>query len=145
MALNNKALAERIEQFEQEARSGAAKDLLDQVEDLGGRSILVAKQDALTSDDLRALAFQVRDRIPSGIGILGSSVGGKGAIIAFVSDDLVDDGVSAGDVISGAARTLGGGGSRDPRLAQAGGPKGDRIDDALKEAKDAARQALARR
>jgi alanyl-tRNA synthetase len=145
MALNSKALAERIEQFEQEARSGAAKDLLDQVEDLGGRSILVAKQDELTSDDLRALAFQVRDRIPSGIGILGSSVGGKGAIIAFVSDDLVDDGVSAGDVISGAARTLGGGGSRDPKLAQAGGPKGDRIDDALNEAKDAARQALARR
>ena len=106
MALNSNALAERVEQFEQEARSGAAKDLLDQVEDLGGRSILVAKQDELTSDDLRALAFQVRDRIPSGIGILGSSVGGKGAIIAFVSDDLVADGVSAGDVISGAAKTL---------------------------------------
>ena len=145
MAMSSKALAERIEQFEQEARSGAAKDLLDQVEDLDGRSILVAKQDALSSDDLRALAFQVRDRIPSGIGILGSSVDGKGAIIAFVSDDLVNDGVSAGEVISGAAKTLGGGGSRDPRLAQAGGPQGDRIDDALNEAKDAARQALARR
>ena len=142
MALNSKAMAERIEQFEQEARSGAAKQLLDQVEDLNGRSILVAKQEALSGDALRALAFQVRDRIPSGIGILGSSVEGKGAIIAFVSDDLVEDGISAGDVISGAAKTLGGGGSRDPRLAQAGGPQGHRIDDALSEAKDAARQAL---
>ena len=145
MAMSSKALTERIEQFEQEARSSAATDLLDHIEDLNGRSILVAKQDALSSDDLRALAFQVRDRISSGIGILGSSVDGKGAIIAFVSDDLVDEGVSAGEVISGAARTLGGGGSRDPRLAQAGGPQGDRIDDALSEAKDAAHQALAGR
>ena len=143
MALNSKALAERIEQFEQEARSSTARDLLDQVEELNGRSILVAKQEELTGDGLRALAFQVRDRIPSGIGVLGSSSAGKGAIIAFVTDDLVEDGVSAGAVIAGAARTLGGGGSRDPRLAQAGGPQGDRIDDALEEARDAARQALA--
>ena len=142
MALNSKALAERIEQFEQEARSSAAVDLLDQVEELNGRSMLVAKQHDLTGDALRALAFQIRDRLPSGICVLGSSSGGKGAIIAFVSDDLVADGISAGEVIAGAARTLGGGGSRDPSLAQAGGPQGDRIDDALIQAKNAAREAL---
>ena len=142
MALNSKALAERIEQFEQEARGSATTDLLDQVEDLDGRSILIAKQDDLSGDALRALAFQVRDRLSSGIGVLGSSSEGKGAIIAFVSDDLVEAGVSAGDVIAGAARTLGGGGSRDPRLAQAGGPQGDRIDDALDEARVAAQEAL---
>jgi alanyl-tRNA synthetase len=143
MALNSKGLEERIEQFEQEARSSAAKELLDQVEQLDGRSILVAKQHELTGDALRALAFQIRDRMPSGIGVLGSSVKGKGAIIAFVSPDLVEEGISAGEVISGAARTLGGGGSRDPSLAQAGGPQGDRIDDALREARNAAQEALA--
>jgi alanyl-tRNA synthetase len=142
MALNSKDLAARIEQFEQEARGSAAADLLDQVEELDGRSILIAKQDDLSGDALRALAFQVRDRLASGIGVLGSTVEGKGAIIAFVSDDLVEEGVSAGEVIAEAARTLGGGGSRDPRLAQAGGPQGDRIDDALTEARNAAREAL---
>ena len=142
MALNSKMLAERIEQFEQEARGSAATDLLDQVEELDGRSILVAKQDELSGDALRALAFQVRDRLPSGIGVLGSVVDGKGAIIAFVSDDLVEEGVSAGEVIQEAARTLGGGGSRDPSLAQAGGPQGDRIDEALVAARNAAREAL---
>ncbi len=142
MALNSKDLAARIEQFEQEARGSAAADLLDQVEELDGRSILIAKQDDLSGDALRALAFQVRDRLASGIGVLGSTVEGKGAIIAFVSDDLVEEGVSAGEVIAEAARTLGGGGSRDPRLAQAGGPQGDRIDDALAEARNAAREAL---
>jgi len=142
MALNSKDLAARIEQFEQEARGSAAADLLDQVEELDGRSILIARQDELSGDALRALAFQVRDRLPSGIGVLGSVVDGKGAIIAFVSDDLVEEGVSAGEVIQEAARTLGGGGSRDPSLAQAGGPQGDRIDEALVAARNAAREAL---
>ncbi len=142
MAMNSKALAERIEQFEQEARTSAAADLLDMVEEHNGHSVLVAKQEDLTGDGLRALAFQIRDRLPSGIGILGSASAGKAAIIAFVSDDLVERGVSAGELIAGAAQTLGGGGSRDPRLAQAGGPHGDRIEDALSEAGEAARAAL---
>ncbi len=142
MALTSKAMAERIERFEQEARSSVAGELLEQVEELNGRSVLVAKQEDLSTDALRALAFQIRDRMSSGIGVLGSSTEGKGAIIAFVSPDLVEQGVSAGDVIAGAAQTLGGGGSRDPSLAQAGGPKGDRIDDALEEARSAAQEAL---
>ena len=145
MALNSKALGVRIEQFEQEARSETAASLLDQVEEVDGYSILVAKQEALSGDALRALAFQIRDRMPSGIGVLGSTTGGKGAIIAFVSEDLVESGISAGDLISTAAKTLGGGGSKDPHLSQAGGPAGDRIDDALSEAKDAAHEALAGR
>jgi alanyl-tRNA synthetase len=145
MAMNSKALAERLEQFEQEARTGAARRLLDRVEELEGHRLLVAKQDAMTSDDLRALAFQIRDRIPSGVGILGSVFAGKGALVAFVSDDLIDDGLSAGDLLAGAAGILGGGGSKDPRFAQAGGPHGDRIDDALDEAGEAARRALAGR
>jgi alanyl-tRNA synthetase len=144
MALNSKGMAERIEQFEQEARTSAAGELLDQVEHVGEHSVLVAKQERLTGDELRALAFQVRDRVPSGIGVLGSEVDGKGAIIAFVSDDLVEEGVSAGEVIAQAARILGGGGSRDPRLAQAGGPEGSRINEALDEAREAARAAVHR-
>jgi alanyl-tRNA synthetase len=59
-----------------------------------------------------------------------------------VSDDLVADGVSAGELIGPAARILGGGGSRDARLSQAGGPNGDRLDDALEVALAAAREAV---
>jgi alanyl-tRNA synthetase len=142
LVLRSKEQEERIEQFEQQARSEAARTLIDQVEEHGGRNVLVAKQEGLSGDELRALAFQIRDRLGSGIGVLGSTSDGKGALIAFVSDDLVADGVSAGELIGPAARILGGGGSRDARLSQAGGPKGDRLDDALEEALNAAREAV---
>ena len=143
LTLQVKEQEERIEEFEQQARSAVAKELLGQVEEHNGRNTLIARQEGLTGDALRALAFQVRDRLGSGIGVLGSATDGKGALIAFVSDDLVAEGLSAGDVIGEAAKLLGGGGSRDPRLAQAGGPNGDRLDDALEVARTAARLAVA--
>jgi alanyl-tRNA synthetase len=133
---------ERIERFEAQARSETSSELMEQVEKHGDFALLVARRDDLDGDGLRALAFQVRDRLGPGIGVLGSVSDGKGALIAFASDDLVADGTSAGEIIATAARTLGGGGSRDPKLAQAGGPQGDRIDDALEEARVTAQEAL---
>jgi alanyl-tRNA synthetase len=68
---------------------------------------------------------------------------GKAAIIAFVTDDLVAEGVSAGEIAAAGARALGGGGSRDPKLAQAGGPNVDGIDEAISLMETAASEALA--
>ncbi len=142
LAARLKSQEERIEQFEEQTRSAEAKELLTGVEEHNGRKVLVARREGLTGGGLRALAFQVRDRLGSGIGVLGSTTDGKGALIAFVSDDLVASGVSAGELISEPAKLLGGGGSRDPRLSQAGGPRGDRLDEALEAARDAARAAV---
>jgi alanyl-tRNA synthetase len=142
LVLRSKEQEERIEQFEQQSRSEAARTLIAGAEEHEGHNVLVARQEGLTGDALRALAFQIRDRLGSGVGVLGSTSGGKGALIAFVSDDLVGDGISAGELIGPAARILGGGGSRDAHLSQAGGPNGDRIDDALETALTAAREAV---
>jgi alanyl-tRNA synthetase len=85
----------------------------------------------------------VRDRIGSGAVVLASTNAGKGALIGAVTPDLVAAGVSAAEIILPAARLLGGGGSRDPELAQAGGPEGDRLGEALDAAREAAAKALA--
>jgi alanyl-tRNA synthetase len=74
--------------------------------------------------------------------VVGSIVAGKGSLVAVVTKDLVEAGVSAAEIISDAATELGGGGSRDPELAQAGGPHGDRLDDGLERARDSAERLL---
>jgi alanyl-tRNA synthetase len=63
-------------------------------------------------------------------------------MVAAVSPDLVDVGVAAGDLLAGPARIVGGGGSRDPELSQAGGPHGDRLAEALDEARRVVIEAL---
>jgi alanyl-tRNA synthetase len=74
--------------------------------------------------------------------VVGSEQGGKAALIGLVTKDLVGQGVSAAEIISEAAKDLGGGASRDPELAQAGGPHGERVDEALARARDRAERAL---
>jgi alanyl-tRNA synthetase len=133
---------ERLEQFEARARSRIATTLLETVERHGDYSLLVAEAGELTGDELRALAFQLRDRLGSGMGVLGSSQDGKGALIGWATDDVVDAGISVGEIVAAAAQALGGGGSRDPRLAQAGGPQGDQVSAALETARRLAQDAL---
>jgi alanyl-tRNA synthetase len=74
--------------------------------------------------------------------VLGSRHNGKGALVAVVTADLTASGISAADLAAAGARLLGGGGSRDPELSQAGGPHGERLAEALEAARDAAGRAL---
>jgi alanyl-tRNA synthetase len=74
--------------------------------------------------------------------VVGSDLSGKGSLVGLVTKSLVEAGVSASEIISDAAKELGGGASRDPELAQAGGPNGDRLGDALARARDTAERVL---
>jgi len=138
-----KAAEQRIGEFEDRERTHAADGVVSNAEVIGSALLASARVDGLGGDGIRALAFQVRDRIGSGVGAFGSVTDGKAAIIAFVTDDLVAEGVSAGEIAAAGARALGGGGSRDPKLAQAGGPNVDGIDEAISLMETAASEALA--
>jgi len=135
---------ERIEQFESQTRSEAAAGLVESGDDIGGRRLVISEQPGLSPDALRQLGMQVRDRMGSGIAVLGSTRDGKAGMVVVVSKDLVDAGANASEIAGPAARLLGGGSSRDPELAQAGGPDGDRIGDGIEEAARLARESLGR-
>ena len=108
----------------------------------GETMLVVAGVTGVRADELRQLALSVRDRIGDGVVVLGSEADGKGSLVGTVSGELVRAGVSAADIILPAAKLLGGGGSRDPELCQAGGPHGDRLNDALNAAREEAGRAL---
>jgi alanyl-tRNA synthetase len=121
-----------------------AEELAASPERVGHAALVVADAGNVSGNELRQIALGVRDRItgPSFV-VVGSSDGGKGNLVAVASKELVERGVSAGELIGGAARMLGGGGSRDPELAQAGGPNGQKLSAALETAREESSQALA--
>jgi len=138
----NRELEKRLEAHEARARSGAAADLAEAAEPVGDARLVVASRSGLAPDELRALAVQIRDRLGTGLVVLGADRDGKASLVAAASGDLVGAGVSAARVLSPAARLLGGGSSRDPELAQAGGPHGECLEEALAAARAEARMAL---
>jgi alanyl-tRNA synthetase len=142
LVARSKALEERVEAFEARARSEAAGMLVDTAEVLPRGRLVVAGRDGMKPDELRLLAMQVRDGIGTGVAVIGSARDGKAGLVVAVTSDLAGSGVSAAVIAGAAAAIVGGGSSRDPELAQAGGPKGDRIADALDEAGRVASEAL---
>lgn len=144
-------LTERVAGLEKELgdirraeRGSAAGELAAGAETVGGVKLVVADAGDVAGAGLREMALGIRDRVGgSCVVIVGSCAGGKGALVGLLSKDLVDKGLSAAELITGAARALGGGGSSDPELSQAGGPRGDRLDEALDSARDEAERALA--
>jgi alanyl-tRNA synthetase len=82
---------------------------------LGG---IIPEADA---DSLRRLADRFRKDYPSGVLVLASSEAKRPLLVAAVSQDLVNRGLHAGEIVRAAAQAVGGGGGGKPTLAQAGG------------------------
>ena len=133
---------DRIEAFEARSRFEEATSIIGEAVSVAGFKLAVAIRDGLSPDALRQLAVQVRDRLGSGVAVIGSERDGKAGLVGVVTADLVERGLSAADIVGPAARLVGGGGSRDPELAQAGGPQGAEIGVALEQASALATEAL---
>ena len=81
---------------------------------------------------MRTLVDQLRDRIGSGVVVLGSATNGNVSLIVGVTKDLIGR-VQAGRVIGPIAEKLGGKGGGRPELAEAGGQEPAALDEALGE------------
>jgi len=118
--------------------------MLDQVQSVTGVSLLSARVTAPSMEMLREMTDWFRDRLGSGVVVLGTVLGGRPALVAAVTPDLVDRGVDAGRLVRGIARIVGGGGGGRPTLAQAGGRDPSRLDDALRQAPRMLEEMIAR-
>lgn len=132
-----------LDAFRQRDRDNLAGHLAGEADSFGDHRLVVSAQPDLNPEHLRLLAMSIRDRLGSGVVVVGSSFGGKGSLVGAVSRDLVDQGVSAADLIAGGARLMKGGGSRDPALSQAGGPDGSQLARALENVVETASSVLA--
>jgi alanyl-tRNA synthetase len=135
-------LEERIEAFEAKTRSSLADDIVAGADTVGEARLVITAADGLDPEALRLLAMQIRDRIGSGVAVVGAVRDGKASLVAVVTPDLVSAGASAAGIAGAGAEVVGGGSSRDPELSQAGGPHGERLGDALAAARAAALEAL---
>ncbi|MEW6673736.1 MAG: alanine--tRNA ligase [Thermodesulfobacteriota bacterium] len=95
-----------------------------------GISLLVQKVAVDSPAALRNLADQYKDKLKSGIIVLGSAGDAKVMLIAVVTKDLMDR-FHAGNIVKEVAAVVGGSGGGRPDMAQAGGTKPELLDQAL--------------
>ena len=94
-------------------------------------SVIAQKVEAENPALLRDLADQFKEKIKTGIVVLGSAAGPKAMLVVTVTKDLVGK-YHAGNIIKEVAAIVGGGGGGRPDMAQAGGSKPENMDYAIK-------------
>ena len=100
--------------------------------EIQGIRVLSQKVQDLDKNALRQLANQLKNKLKSGVVVLGMPSNGKVSLIAMVSSDLTEK-IRADDLIRRLAPLVSGGGGGKPDLAEAGGKDPSRLDEALKE------------
>ncbi|WP_061995467.1 alanine--tRNA ligase [Clostridium sp. ATCC 25772] len=115
--------------------SGLEDELLNLVEEFNGVKTLVTAVKDIDGDGLRSLADKLRDKLQSGVVVLGSVSNDKVQFVAMATKDVTSNGIHCGKIIKEAATVAGGGGGGRPDMAQAGGKLPEKLDEAINKAK----------
>jgi alanyl-tRNA synthetase len=130
-----KSVEKEVDHLKAKMVSQAADIDPNAIKSINGIKVLVKKVSVDKPAALRELADQFKDKLKSGIVVLGSTSGPKALLIVLVTQDLADQ-YHAGDIVKRVAAVVGGSGGGRPDMAQAGGTKPEKLDEALATAYD---------
>jgi alanyl-tRNA synthetase len=125
-----RVLERQLQELQGKAARSKADDLVAGARQVNGVAVVTGRIDGLDADGLRAVADRLRERLGSGIVIVGSVIDGKVNLVAGVTKDLTRR-FHAGKLVQEVARAVGGSGGGRPDLAQAGGKEPAKLDAAL--------------
>jgi alanyl-tRNA synthetase len=130
-------LLKSLKEKERAVETLAAKLLTNRSDDLlaGGREIrgvraVARKVEAGSPKELRDWADRVKDKLGSGIVLLGALAEGKAMLICLVTRDLIGT-FHAGEIIRQVSSIVGGKGGGRPDMAQGGGDRPEKLNEAL--------------
>jgi len=127
-----KKLQRELDQVRMKSASSSVASVTEKIKDVRGVKVLAHRVDNLERAQMRTLIDQLREKVGSGVVVLGSANDGKVALIAGVTKDLTGR-IQAGKVVGQVAQKVGGKGGGRPDMAEAGGDKPEALDSALAE------------
>ncbi|GKT03481.1 alanine--tRNA ligase [Furfurilactobacillus entadae] len=131
-----------VKQLEAEQRALQAKmaaqqagDVFTNVDEINGVKVIAQTVNVAGMGQLRQLADDWKQKLPSDVLVLGTAVDDKASLLVAMAPDQVKAGRRAGDLIKAIAPAINGGGGGRPDMAQAGGKNPAGLDDAMAQAK----------
>ena len=142
MVEQNRQLEKALEQFKAKVASQAGNDLVQHAITIQNVKVLACRLENADSKSLRETTDQLKNKLRSGIVVLGVADEGKVRLIAGVTEDLTQQ-IKAGELINHVARQVGGKGGGRADMAQAGGDDPEKLDEALASVTDWVNNKLA--
>lgn len=134
------ALRHQMSTLERQSSLEAAAGLLEGKQEVNGVTVLAVKTDVSNADSLRDVSDWLRDKLGSGIVVLGAVINDRPTINVAVTADLVESGSDAREYAKELGKIIGGGGGGRADMAQAGGRQPEKLQEAVDGAIDLVRQ-----
>lgn len=131
LGAQNKELEKEIAQLHAAASKNQVDGLLNQVKEVSGIKVLACEVEAADMNSLRDMTDMFRDKLGSGVVVLGAKSDNGVNLVVAATKDLTKRGIHAGNMIKEIAKVTGGGGGGRPDMAQAGGKDYSKLADAL--------------
>lgn len=138
----NKQKEKTIEGLKQKFAGDLVVDIHQKMAIINGVQVTIADLEGVGMDELRNVGDLLKDRMGSGIVLLGSVADQKVNFIAMATKEIVKRGFHAGKVIKEVAMIAGGGGGGRPDMAQAGGKEPEKLQEALAKGETLIREQL---
>jgi len=122
-----------IYQLKSKLASGSEEEILKNIKEIKSIRVATAVLKDVDSDSLRNLGDKIKDKIVSGLVVLGSREGDKVQFLAMATKDVIAKGIHCGNIIKEIAKIAGGGGGGRPDMAQAGGKLPEKLNEAINE------------
>ncbi len=111
---------------------------------INGTNIIAVKLNDMDAEALRCACDAIKARLSDSVAILASEYDGKANIVVSASGKAVEKGINSAVIVKKAAGIVNGGGGGKADMAQAGGKKPEKIDEALKQSVEEAKKQLAK-
>ena len=128
MVENQRRLEKELADLNARLLSGGSSET--EVQEIAGISVIAKRVEGADPKSLPDAVDKMKNKLGSGVVVLASVQGGRIALIAGVTQDLIDR-LDAGQVVNHVAQQVGGKGGGRKDLARAGGDQVDQLDGAL--------------
>ena len=126
-----KAVNKELEQYKKAELGDAAGKLIEEGKDINGVKLITKRFDGVSVDELRGISDDIKASNKSVAMVFAAVNDDKAIFLVSLTDDLVEKGMHAGNIIKEVAKAAGGGGGGKANMAQAGAKDISKIDEAF--------------
>ncbi len=139
----NKALEKEMQQIRVQSSHQEVDQWIQQAKQLDHFRLVVTKVKSNSVDELKQIGDALRERLKTGVGVLGMILDNKINFLCVITDDMIKQtNLKAGDIVKEVAAIAGGSGGGRPHMALAGAKMLDKFEQALSEVEKIVRKKI---
>ena len=125
-------LEKKLNDLISEKANTIKNSLMNKIEHRNGVEVLIQKIEINSADAVKDICFQLKQKYPNLLLVLGAEINQKPNLSVIVGDELLQKGTfKANEIIKDLSKFIQGGGGGQPFYATAGGKKLEGLDEAL--------------